>query len=404
MGELRLRPRAEAPGTTERMTRPTLSLVAASFKRFNGDKCWTSAIVISYFALLCCVPLIALFFTIAGRFLGNTEMALRSLNIFTDEFFAKLDPSFFKSLGDLSSAVGQLGLFGVVGSLISASFLFSSLITTINQIFRTKYHRSFFYNRLIEFLMMAVVGIFMLFSLAMTAVWTAFGRTLQKSELVRATLNPEALAVINNVFLKYVIPYVLTFLMFFILYKFIPEVKVHTRAGLIPAAVAALLFEVFKRAFAFYVVHFSALGIVLSKILQGTLTSVLFFLLWISSSMVILLWGAELAARAQREVRRGGRGQGAEDPAGGKPGSMTGIVRAGLESEGRRSGSKRPSEALTERLGGALLGRYLRTGPVPVRCAWLMSSMSLALGRTPTTFSLSSPPLNRIRVGMAMTP
>src|SRR5512136_1318464 len=167
------------------MTRPTLSLVAASFRRFNGDKCWTSAIVISYFALLCSVPLVALFFAVAARFLGDTEVALRSLNIFTDEFFAKLDPSFFKSLGDLSGAVGQLGLFGVIGSLISASFLFSTLITTINQIFRTKYHRSFIYNRMIEFLMMAVVGIFMIFSLAMTAAWTAFGRALQQSELVR---------------------------------------------------------------------------------------------------------------------------------------------------------------------------------------------------------------------------
>lgn len=278
------------------MTRPTLSLVAAAGRRFNGDKCWTSAIVISYFALLCSVPLTALFFAAAGRFLGDTEMALRSLNIFTDEFFARLEPGFFKGLGDLSGAVGQLGLFGIIGSLISASFLFSTLIATINQIFRTKYHKSFVYNRLIEFLMMIVVGVFMLFSLAMTAVWTAFGRTLQESELVRASLNPEALAVINNVFLKYLIPYVLTFLMFFILYKFIPEVKVHTRAGLIPAAVAALLYELFKRAFAFYVVHFSAVGIVLHKLLQGTLTSVLFFLLWITSSMLILLWGAELAA------------------------------------------------------------------------------------------------------------
>jgi len=282
--------------TPERMTRPTLQILTASFKRFNGDKCWTSAIVVSYFALLCSIPLVALFFTVTARFLGDTEMALRSLNIFTDEFFARLDPGFFKSLGDLSGAVGKLGLFGVAGSLVSASFLFSSLIAAINQIFRTKYHKSFFYNRLMEFLLMFVVGIFMLFSLAMTAVWTAIGRTLQESELVRTGLNPEAFAVINNVFLKYVIPYALTFLMFFILYKFIPEVKVHTRAALIPAAVAALLFEVFKRLFAFYVVHFSAVGIVLSKLLRGTLTSIIFFLLWISASMLILLWGAELAA------------------------------------------------------------------------------------------------------------
>src|SRR5512139_2392525 len=167
------------------------ALVTASFRRFNGDKCWTSAIVISYFALLCSVPLVALFFAVAGRFLGDSEMALRSLNIFTDEFFARLDPGFFKSLGDLSGAIGQLGLFGIVGSIVSASFLFSTLIATLNHIFRTKYHKSFFYNRLIEFLMMFVVGIFMLFSLAMTAAWTAFSRTLQESELVRANINPE---------------------------------------------------------------------------------------------------------------------------------------------------------------------------------------------------------------------
>jgi membrane protein len=282
------------------MTRSTLSLIAASFKRFNGDKSWTSAIVISYFALLCCVPLIALFFSVAARFLGDTEMALRSLNIFTDEFFARLDPGFFKGLADLSSGVGDLGWFGIVGSLVSASFLFSTLITTINQIFRTNYHRSFIYNRLIELVLMFVVGIFMFFSLAMTAIWTALGRTLQST-----TLNPEAVALINNVFLKYLIPYALGVLMFFVLYKFVPETKVHTRAALIPAVVAALLFEVFKRAFAFYVIHFSAVGIVLSKILQGTLTSVLFFLLWITSSMVILLWGAELAAGLNEKYEAG---------------------------------------------------------------------------------------------------
>jgi membrane protein len=60
--------------------------------------------------------------------------------------------------------------------------------------------------------------------------------------------------------------------------------------------VAALFWEVFKRLFAFYVANISAVGIVLSRLLAGTLTSIIFFLLWISFSLVILLWGAELAA------------------------------------------------------------------------------------------------------------
>jgi uncharacterized BrkB/YihY/UPF0761 family membrane protein len=82
----------------------------------------------------------------------------------------------------------------------------------------------------------------------------------------------------------------------FVLYKFIPEVEVYTRAAVISAAVGSALWEIFKRIFVVYVVHFSAVGIVLSKLLQGTLTSIIFFLLWISFSLGILLWGAELAS------------------------------------------------------------------------------------------------------------
>lgn len=271
-------------------------ILTASFKRFNDDKCWTSAIVISYFALLCTVPLLALFFYGSTKILGSTAIALRSLNIFTDEFFARSDPGFFTRLQGLSGTVTNLGIFGLLGSLISASFLFSSLIAAINVIFKTNYHRSFFYNRLIEYVVMFIVGIVMLFSLAITAVWTAIGRSIQESDIVRSYLNPDVVRLVNNVFIQYVIPYFLTFLVFFIIYKFIPERKVHTRAAVFPAAVAALLYELFKRMFAFYVVHFSAIGVVLNKLLQGTLTSIIFFLLWISFSLAIMLWGAELGA------------------------------------------------------------------------------------------------------------
>jgi membrane protein len=278
------------------MTFSAVKILTASVKRFNDDKCWTSAIVISYFALLCCVPLLALFFYASAKIVGSPEIALRSLNIFTDEFFAHSEPGFFTRLQTLSGSVTNLGIFGLLGSLIAGSFLFSNLILAINQIFRTSYHRSFFYNRLMEYLVMFITGIILLFSLAITAVWTALGRSLQQSDIVLSYVNPGAVRLVNNFFIQYLIPYALMFLVFFILYKFIPETRVHTRAAALPASIAALLYEAFKRLFAFYVVHFSAVGVVLNKLLQGTLTSIIFFLLWISFSLVIMLWGAELAA------------------------------------------------------------------------------------------------------------
>lgn len=273
-----------------------LRILLTSFKRFEEDRCWTASIVISYFSLLCVVPLVALFYYLGIKILGSSELVVRSLNIFTEEFFARMDPAFFKRLQVLGSNISNLGWFGLVGSLVAASFLFSNLITTINQIFRARYHKSFFYNRLIEYVVMVVIGIILLLSISITALWTGLQKFLRESEVISEFLNPRMITFINNFFFQYLLPYGLTFLFLFTLYKFIPETRVHTRSALLAAAVAALFWEIFKRGFAFYVIHFSAIGIVLSKILAGTLTSVIFFLLWISASLVILLWGAELAA------------------------------------------------------------------------------------------------------------
>jgi len=278
-----------------------LRVVGKSLKRFNDDKCWSSAIIISYFTFLSLIPLIALFFYLSVKIMGTTEFAFRSLNIFTDEFFARLDPAFFKRLQALTGAVANLGLFGLLGSFISGSFLFSSLITTLNGIFRASYHRSFFYNRLMEYVVMFVMGLILVFSLVITSVWTGLQRAIQQSALVTDYINPKAIAIVNNFFIQYLLPFALTFLVFFVIYKFIPEVKVYTGVAALAAGIATLFFEVFKRIFAFYVAHFSAVGVVMSQLLHGTLTSIIFFLLWITSCLVIVLWGAEFAAAMNEE-------------------------------------------------------------------------------------------------------
>ncbi len=272
------------------------SIVKDSIIRFNHDKCWTYSIVISYFAFLCSVPLTALFVYLSAKILGTSELAIRSLNLFSDEFFAHLDPSFFKKLALISQNVKSLGWIGLGGSFIAASFLFSNLITAINVIFRANYQKSFFYNRLMEYIIMFTLGFILLVSLAITAVWTALHRLIGTSTFVASHINPNWLAFIDNFLIQYLIPFILTFLVLFSIYKFIPEIKVHTVPAAIAAGITSIFWEVFKRIFAFYVVHFSAIGIVLSKLLQGTLASIIFFLLWISFSLVFLLWGAEIAA------------------------------------------------------------------------------------------------------------
>lgn len=278
------------------MAHPLFEIIQSTFKRFANDRCGQHAIIISYFSLLCAIPLVALFAFITTKVLGNSELAFRSLNILSDEFFAEMDPLFFQRVQVVSRDISRLGWFGLGGSFIAASFVFSNLIYAINFIFKANYQKSFFYNRLMEYLIMFVIGVIMLISLSITAIWTALHRTIRESAAIADHINPKVVSLIDNFFVQYLIPLTLTFLVFFIMYKFIPEIKVYTKAAVIGAVVSTFLWEAFKRVFAFYVAHFSAIGIVLSKIVRGTLTSIIFFLLWISFSLIILLWGAELAA------------------------------------------------------------------------------------------------------------
>ncbi len=271
-------------------------ILKTTILRFHRDRCGNFAIIISYFALMCSIPLAALFAYVTTKILGTAELAVRSLDVFSEEFFAQLDPYFFERVQELSQNITNLGWFGLAGSFIAASFLFSNLIHSINHIFKAEYQKSFFYNRLMEYLIMFSIGIIMLISLSITAIWTALHRTLQMSPFVANNINPGIVSLIDNFFLQYLLPFTLTFLVLFSLYKFIPELKVYTKAAALAAAISALLWEIFKRIFAFYVAHVSAIGIVLDRLMKGALTSIIFFLLWLSISMVILLWGAELAA------------------------------------------------------------------------------------------------------------
>jgi membrane protein len=277
------------------MSAPIFRLLGTTFKRFDKDQCFRHSVVISYFMLMCAVPLLALFAFVTAKVLGNAEIALRSLNVFTEDFFAKFDPSFFKKLGEVSGQISSLGWFGLIGSLISGSFLFSNLIYAVNQVFKVQHKKSFFYNRLMEYVIMFLMAVILIVSFSITAVWTALHKALETVTIGEKYLNPGILRFVDNVLIQYLVPFTLGFLVLFTMYKFIPETKVHTRPALVAAVVGSVLWEIFKRIFVFYVVNFSAIGIVLSKMLQGTLTSIIFFLLWITFSLAILLWGAELA-------------------------------------------------------------------------------------------------------------
>ena len=101
-------------------------------------------------------------------------------------------------------------------------------------------------------------------------------------------------------FLGYVVPLLMTFSAFALIYKVLPNVRVPLRVALVGALFAGVLWEVAKIGFAFYVGHFARTATV-----YGSLAGVILLQVWINVGAAITILGAEVASEWQK-VSSGG--------------------------------------------------------------------------------------------------
>jgi membrane protein len=94
------------------------------------------------------------------------------------------------------------------------------------------------------------------------------------------------------------VPFLITLLFFFILYKWIPEKIVYVKGAFIAAVISTVLWEIVKRGYTFYLVNLSILG----KI-KGPIIAIILFGFWMELSMGIMLYGAKLAYVFDRQKK-----------------------------------------------------------------------------------------------------
>jgi membrane protein len=131
-------------------------------------------------------------------------------------------------------------------------------------------------------LMVLLVGILLLVSMILSPVVT-FLQGYQ--ERIPVAIGPTIQWI-----LKYLLPFILTYCMFFLIYKIIPNNKVHIKSALQAALFTSLLWELAKHLFAWYVLHLFGYST-----FYGSLSTLVIFVFWVYYSSMILIVGGELA-------------------------------------------------------------------------------------------------------------
>lgn len=245
--------------------------------RFARDQCPESAATLAYTTLLSLVPLLTVAVSVLSAFPVFDTLGDR----LRDMLLSNLVPSFGATVqeyvGRFVDRAAGLTLAGGVGVLVSALLMIAAIDRALNRIWHVHKRRR------------PVQG-FMVYWTVLTLSPVLFGASLAVSSYL-LTLYPlvdlQSPGPVAAVLLR-VLPFVAETGAFLFLYTAVPNRRVRIRHALLGAAGAAMLFELAKSGFAFYVKAMPAF-----EAIYGALATIPLFLVWLYVCWLIVLLGAE---------------------------------------------------------------------------------------------------------------
>jgi membrane protein len=232
--------------------------------KFNDDHGFFLSSGITFNLLICLIPFILLLLALLGAYLYSFREVLNHIRHYLENAFPSLDPKIMNNLLRIIRDRKIVGGVGIVGLVWTSTWVFSSLRTALNIVFQVETGRGILRGKGIDLLMILLAGTFLLISMVLTS-----GVTFVQGYRFSPFLN--MMPVIRFI-LKYLIPFFFTFWMSFLIYKIIPNKKIHFKTALQAALFTSLLWEVSKQLFGWYVLHLGRFSI-----LYGSLSTVAIF-------------------------------------------------------------------------------------------------------------------------------
>lgn len=244
--------------------------------RVNHDRLTTSSAELAYTTILALVPLITVIFSLLSAFPMFDEISQSLKRLIYSNLVPTASDTIQNYIEQFIANTKKMTFVGIIGLMVTSLLLINSINNALNRIWRTKRKRSFMYNLTMYWTILTLGPILAGSSVAVSSYifslkWLS---TAASGDLLLSTL-----------------PFIISIVGFWLLYSIIPTESIPFKEAAIGALVAAILFEIGKRAFALYVTSFPTY-----QLIYGVVSSIPIMLVWIYCSWCIVLFGAEFAA------------------------------------------------------------------------------------------------------------
>lgn len=258
-------------------------ILLLAIRNFWNDQCMLRASALAFTTILSLVPFLALTFAVLKGFGvqnrveplvmeqlsgGSQEVATRIIDYINN------------------TNMGSLGVFGLLALVVTVITLLGNIEEALNAVWGVDETRSL-QRKFSDYLSVVVVGPILIF----TAVsMTSF---LQSQALVQ-WLVENSYAGDFLLYLLRMIPYMITWVALVFLYIFIPNTVVRIRPAILGGVLAGTCWQLVQWGY----IHFQV-GVAKYNAIYGTMAVLPIFMVWIYTSWLIVLFGAEMVHALQ---------------------------------------------------------------------------------------------------------
>lgn len=257
--------------------------------RFINDRCAQTAAALTYATLLSLVPMLAVGFSIFAAFPVFESVGAQLQDFIFKNFVPASQEMIQSYFVEFAKRASELTALGVIFLVITALLLMETIDHALNDIWEVRKRER--RQGISVFMMYWVV-----LSLGPLLVGVSIVATSYLAELPMLSDVADTLGVKEQILRMS--PFLLSAAAFTLIYLAVPYRHVPLSHGILGGLIAAILFEIAKRGFAFYVTRFPTYELV-----YGTLAVIPIFLIWVYLSWLIILLGAEVT-RAMTSYHR----------------------------------------------------------------------------------------------------
>jgi membrane protein len=244
---------------------------------------------LAFSILACIVPFVLVIFSIVGNILEVASLKERFDAIISAIIPYERYSQFVKNV--IASRIEEIiaykdvaGYSGVIGLLIAASGLFSSMRTVLNTVYKMAGSLQVVIGKLKDFAMVFLVMLFFLISVAILPLLDIVKNYVGRLELLKFL---RFIAIEDSLFSFF--SFLIMFLLLLLLYDLVPYRRIGRKAAAVSALWAALLWEIAKELFGYYVTHVASFGRIYGAYALGVVV-----IFWLYYSSLVFILGAEI--------------------------------------------------------------------------------------------------------------